>query len=102
MTPTDCFVALRNGADGLKFFPSSIVGIDGFKAISAVLPTGTKTNAVGGVGPAGFEDWLAAGMTGCGIGSALYQAGFKPADVAHRANGMVSAYDRAVDLVRCN
>lgn len=93
MTPTDCFVALRNGADGLKFFPSSVLGIAGFKAMSAVLPTGTKTYAVGGAGPDNFKEWLATGMTGFGIGSALYQAGSKPADVARRAKDIVAAYE---------
>jgi 2-dehydro-3-deoxyphosphogalactonate aldolase len=99
MTPTDCITALRNGADGLKFFPSSIVGVDGFRAICAVLPPGTKTFAVGGAGPENFKEWLAAGMTGFGIGSALYKAGDKPADVARKAREIVSAYDQAINFV---
>ena len=36
MTPTECFLALRNGADGLKLFPGSLVGPEGLKAIKAV------------------------------------------------------------------
>ena len=47
MTPTDCFTALGNEADGLKFFPSSVFGISGFKAMSAILPANVKTYAVG-------------------------------------------------------
>ena len=96
MTPTDCFVALRNGADGLKFFPSSVVGVGGFNAISAVLPMGTKTYAVGGAGPDNFNEWLSAGITGFGIGTALYETGFKPIDVAFRAKDIVAAYDLAL------
>jgi hypothetical protein len=46
------------------------MGLDGFSGAAAVLPDGTRTYAVGGVGPAHFADWRAAGMTGFGIGSA--------------------------------
>ncbi|WP_299043005.1 2-dehydro-3-deoxy-6-phosphogalactonate aldolase [uncultured Tateyamaria sp.] len=93
MTPTECFAALHAGADGLKLFPASLLGIEGLKAIGAVLPKGTRTYAVGGVGPANFADWFAAGVTGFGIGSALYKPGMSVADVASRAADMVAAYD---------
>ncbi|WP_299369348.1 2-dehydro-3-deoxy-6-phosphogalactonate aldolase [uncultured Tateyamaria sp.] len=93
MTPTECFAALHAGADGLKLFPASLLGVEGLKAIGAVLPKGTKTYAVGGVGPANFADWFAAGITGFGIGSALYKPGMSVADVASRAADMVAAYD---------
>ena len=59
MTPSECFAALQAGADGLKLFPASLLGIGGLKAIGAVLPKGTKTYAVGGVGPEDFSDVLA-------------------------------------------
>ncbi len=36
-SPTECFTALRHGADGLKFFPGFLVGAKGLAAISAVL-----------------------------------------------------------------
>mgnify|MGYP001802143489 FL=1 len=93
MTPTECFAALQAGADGLKLFPASLLGIEGLKAIGAVLPKGTKTYAVGGVGPSDFKDWLSAGITGFGIGAALYKPGMSAADVAARAADMVAAYD---------
>jgi 2-dehydro-3-deoxyphosphogalactonate aldolase len=96
MTPTECFAALQAGADWLKLFPASLLGVEGLKAIGAVLPQGTKTYAVGGVGPADFADWFAAGITGFGIGSALYKPGMSVADVASRAADMVAAYDASV------
>lgn len=96
MTPTECFTALRHGADGLKFFPSFLVGSKGLAAISAVLPEGTKCYAVGGVGPDNFSEWLAAGATGFGIGTGLYKPGFTVADVQKSAAEIVAAYDRAV------
>ncbi len=96
VTPTECFSALRSGADGLKFFPASLIGPDGLKAMLAVLPKGTKTYAVGGAGPNNFGDWLRVGATGFGIGTALYQPGFTVEEVKIRADTIVSAYDAAV------
>jgi len=96
MTPSECFSGLQAGADGLKLFPASLLGVEGLKAIGAVLPLGTKTYAVGGVGPADFADWFAAGITGFGIGSALYKPGMSVADVAQRAADIVAAYDKAL------
>ena len=95
-TPTECFTALRHGADGLKLFPSFLVGIEGLKAISAVLPAGTKTYAVGGAGPDNFAEWMKAGVTGFGIGTAIYKAGFSANDVRLRAQSIVTAYDAAL------
>lgn len=92
-TPTECFTALRHGADGLKLFPSFLVGPKGLQAIAAVLPEGTRTYAVGGVGPENFGDWFAAGATGFGIGTGLYQPGLDAKTVRARARTIVAAYD---------
>jgi 2-dehydro-3-deoxyphosphogalactonate aldolase len=93
LTPTECFTALRHGADGLKFFPGALIGPEGVKAIRAVLPKGTEVLAVGGAGPQNFGDWKAAGVDGFGIGSALYKPGFTASDVRERASRMVTVYD---------
>jgi len=93
LTPSECFTALRCGADGLKFFPSLVIGPKGVAAMLTVLPAGTDCYAVGGVGPENFADWRAAGITGFGIGSGIYQPGFTPRDVAARADKIVAAYD---------
>ncbi|SFT99824.1 2-dehydro-3-deoxy-6-phosphogalactonate aldolase [Sedimentitalea nanhaiensis] len=96
LTPTECFRALRHGSDALKLFPSSLIGIDGLKALSAVLPTNVKTYAVGGVGPENFQAWLNAGVTGFGIGSAVFQPGFSSSETAMRAEKIVASYDNAL------
>ena len=96
MTPTECFAALRAGADGLKFFPAELVGPEGLKAMRAVLPKGADTFAVGGAGPESFADWVAAGATGFGIGSAIYKPGDSPEVVATKAAKIVTAYDEAM------
>ncbi|WP_068311568.1 2-dehydro-3-deoxy-6-phosphogalactonate aldolase [Polycladidibacter hongkongensis] len=94
LTPTECLTALRYGADGLKFFPASIIGPSGFAAVSAVLPKGTKTYAVGGVGPANFADWFAVGVTGFGMGTGIYKPGMSADDVRRRAKAIVQAYNK--------
>ena len=93
MTPTECFSALRNGADGLKFFPGNLIGPDGVKAIRAVLSAETEILAVGGAGPENFAEWKAAGASGFGIGSALYKAGDTAELVRQKAQNIVTQYD---------
>lgn len=93
MTPTECFAALKAGADGLKIFPASLIGPDGLKAIRAVLPRGCAVYAVGGAGPENFGQWAKAGASGFGIGTALYTPGLSAAEVAERARSIVAAHD---------
>ncbi|EAQ05412.1 2-dehydro-3-deoxy-6-phosphogalactonate aldolase [Yoonia vestfoldensis] len=95
MTPTECFAALKAGADGLKIFPASLIGPDGIKAIRAVLPKDTQVYAVGGASTSNFATWIAASADGFGIGTALYQPGLTPAEVSTRAHDIVAAYDKA-------
>ncbi|MGH1411910.1 MAG: 2-dehydro-3-deoxy-6-phosphogalactonate aldolase [Pelagimonas sp.] len=96
LTPSEAFSALRNGADGLKFFPGFKLGTDGLAALKAVLPTGTKTYAVGGAGPSNFGEWIKAGATGFGIGSNIYKPGYSAAQVADLAKDIVAAYDEVI------
>jgi 2-dehydro-3-deoxyphosphogalactonate aldolase len=95
MTPTECFAAIHAGATGLKIFPASLIGPDGLKAIRAVLPKGLPVYAVGGAGPANFSDWVRAGASGFGIGTALYTPGTTPDEIIARAAAIVAAHDAA-------
>jgi len=81
----------------LKLFPAFLMGVEGFKALRAVLPPSLSTYAVGGVDPNNFVDWLASGVTGFGIGSYLYKVGDNASAVREKADEIVSAYDDASD-----
>lgn len=98
-SPSECFAALGAGADALKIFPAGMMGTGGLKALRAVLPEGTAVYAVGGVGPADFADWRAAGADGFGLGSSLYQPGWEAGRVAEQARASVRAYDAAYGSV---
>ncbi len=95
LTPTECFAALKAGATGLKVFPGFQMGIEGLKAVRAVLPKETKVYMVGGVGPEAFAEWRVAGADGFGIGSALYKPERSASDIGKIATDMVAAYDEA-------
>lgn len=95
-TATECFAALRAGADGLKIFPASIMGPGGIAALKAVLPKACPVYAVGGAGADNLGEWLRAGATGFGIGTALYRPGDGADAVAVKARALVAAYDAAV------
>jgi 2-dehydro-3-deoxyphosphogalactonate aldolase len=93
LTPSECFAALAAGASGLKVFPAFQMGIDGLKAVRAVLPKATQVYMVGGVGPENFASWIAAGADGFGLGTSLFKPGMSVADVAARAKQTVKAWD---------
>lgn len=94
-TPTEAFSALKAGASGLKFFPASVLGPDGLKAISAVLPKGTVIGAVGGVDETSFTAYAKIGVRTFGLGSSLYKPGATAAAVGERARTSVASYDAA-------
>ena len=94
-TASECFAALGAGADALKIFPASVMGRGGVAAIRAVLPVGTELYAVGGVGPADFAEWRAAGIDGFGLGSSLFKPGWSAARVGEAARASVAAWDAA-------
>ncbi len=95
LTPTECFAALAAGADGLKLFPSFVLGVDGLKALRAVLPPNTELFMVGGVGHENISDWLQAGADGFGFGTSIYTPGFTVDELRRRAAKIVQMYDRA-------
>ncbi|WP_018917424.1 2-dehydro-3-deoxy-6-phosphogalactonate aldolase [Vreelandella zhanjiangensis] len=92
VTPSEAFDALEAGATGLKLFPAVQVGLEGMKAVRAVLPSDTLLYAVGGVGIDNFATWQAAGVDGAGLGSALYKPGQTASQVSQQAQALVAAW----------
>ena len=93
LTPSECFAALKQGADGVKVFPAFQMGTDGLMAVRAVLPLETQIYMVGGVGAENFGDWLRAGANGFGLGSSLYKPGDDAVDITVKARAVVAAWD---------
>ena len=92
-TPSECFSAINSDADGLKIFPAFKLGVKGFKALKAVLPSNLKTYAVGGIDEMHFNEWLDAGVTGFGIGSNLFHPSMSDDNIQFAARKFVLAYD---------
>lgn len=91
-TPTEAHLALAAGASGLKFFPASLLGAEGIKAIRTILPPDTAICAVGGITPTDFAAYQAAGVSGFGLGSDLYKPGMSADDVRRRADAAIRAF----------
>lgn len=92
-SPTEAFAAIDAGCHALKFFPASLYGPEGIRAVKAVLPPNIPVLAVGGVSVPTIADWRDAGTDGFGIGSNVYKAGWDAQTVSDAAKSFVKAYD---------
>lgn len=94
VTPTEAFAALAAGATGIKLFPISMVGMDGFKALKSVLSPDTGCYPVGGIEPTeeSMHPYLKAGASGFGLGSAIYKPSMSIDEVRERARAFVKVY----------
>ena len=68
MTPTEIQTAWNSGADIVKIFPASFLGIDYIKAIRGPI-SNVPLMAVGGVDENNVKSFLDSGCCSCGIGS---------------------------------
>nr|WP_321481766.1 2-dehydro-3-deoxy-6-phosphogalactonate aldolase [uncultured Cohaesibacter sp.] len=92
LTPTEALLATRSGATILKIFPAARLGGQYIKDVKVVLPPDMRVLVVGGVGPADFEEYVAAGAAGFGIGSDLWKVGRSDDDVRSAARALVSQW----------
>ena len=90
-TPAEAFALLHAGADGLKLFPSDVLGIPMLKALQAVLPAKTIVIPVGGVDAGRILPWMKAGAGGVGVGSSIYKPGDSLAAIDAKAKTLVAA-----------
>jgi 2-dehydro-3-deoxyphosphogalactonate aldolase len=87
-TPSEAFAALGAGADALKAFPAEMIAPAVIKAWRAVIPAEVAILPVGGITPQSMADYVAAGASGFGLGSAL----FKPHDGAQKVGANAAAF----------
>ncbi|EDZ98912.1 KDPG and KHG aldolase [Burkholderia sp. H160] len=89
-TPTEAFIALKNGADVLKMFPAEQLGCQVVKAWRAVIAAEVPLVPVGGITPDNMGPFLSAGANGFGLGSALYKPGQSAAVTASHAKAFIN------------
>lgn len=95
-TVTEAFAAIKAGAQHLKLFPASTLGVGSLKAWREVLPKGIALIPVGGVDADNLAAWAAAGADGAGFGGALYKAGRSAAEVGERARQLAATWQSAL------
>jgi 2-dehydro-3-deoxyphosphogalactonate aldolase len=93
-TATEGFAAIANGADGLKLFPAELLTPKVLGAFRSVFPEATRFFPVGGITPGTMGEYVAAGATGFGLGSALYRRGDSAEQVAVSARAFVDAWQK--------
>jgi 2-dehydro-3-deoxyphosphogalactonate aldolase len=91
-TPSEAFAALGAGADALKAFPAEMILPPVIKAWRAVIGADVPILPVGGISPQSMADYVAAGASGFGLGSALYKAHDSADKVAASAAAFVAAW----------
>lgn len=97
-TPTEGFAALAAGADGLKLFPAETMPPAVVKAWRAVFPPETLLMPVGGITPERMADYLTAGASGFGLGSALFTSRTTPAHLRNSAQSFVESVRRSSNV----
>ncbi len=70
LTPSEIQAAYRYGADYVKLFPITNMGIEYVKAIKAPL-SHVKLLAVGGIDETNMKEYLDSGISGVGVGSSI-------------------------------
>lgn len=93
-TPTECFNALRAGADALKVFPGESISPNHIKALRAVLPKGTKVFVTGGVRFDNMQPFKDAGVDGFGFGGALYKPASPLENTQKNAQQIIESYNK--------
>ena len=73
LSPTEILAAHECGADIVKVFPATALGPQFIKDVRAPLPQ-VKLMPTGGVTPDNAGEWIRAGATAVGVGSALLDA----------------------------
>jgi 2-dehydro-3-deoxyphosphogalactonate aldolase len=92
-TVTEAMAALDAGADALKIFPAEQITPSVLRAWRSVLPRDIGLFPVGGITPENMSEFLFAGASGFGIGSALFAPGREIAAIGNAARAFTRAWD---------
>lgn len=95
LTPSEITAANRAGADFVKLFPITSLGIDYVKAVRAPL-SHVKLIAVGGIHDGNMKDYLKAGVCGFGIGSNIVDKKLIDADDFAKVTELAKKYTDAI------
>ena len=90
LTPTEIAAMHDCGADAVKIFPADMLAPATLKGLRAVLPQALTLIPVGGIDLDSMKDYISAGASGFGLGSALYRAGDRPDDVFTKTRAFVA------------
>ncbi len=98
-TPSEVVEAIQAGADAVKLFPATMLGVAYLKAIRAPLPD-IRYVPTGGVTPELAREYVQAGAWAVGVGSELIDKDFfhapDPAVVLSKIQGRAAAYREAL------
>lgn len=97
LTPSEITLANRLGADFIKLFPISNLGVDYVKSIKAPL-SHIKLLAVGGIDQNNIGDYLQSGVCGFGIGSGITDKKLINANDFEGITELARIYTEAVDI----
>ena len=97
LTPTEVQSAHRFGADFVKLFPVSNLGVEYVKAIKAPL-SNIKLLAVGGITLDSMGDYLRAGISGFGIGSNIIDKAALESGDFDKISDLARKYKEAVSI----
>lgn len=95
LTPTEIQTAHRYGADFVKLFPVTSLGVDYVKAVRAPL-SHVKLLAVGGINENNMSDYLNAGICGFGVGSNIVDKKLVLSNDFERITELAEKYTRVI------
>lgn len=95
LTPTEITTAHAAGADFVKLFPITNLGVSYFKAVSAPL-SAVKYLAVGGIDENNMKEYLDAGIKGFGVGSNIVNKKMISANEFEKITELAKKYVEAV------
>lgn len=95
MSPTEATLAHDYGANAVKIFPASALGVGYFKALKAPLPR-IDMLAVGGINEKNAADFLRAGAIGLGVGGSQTKSELIESGAFDQITALAAMYTRAV------